>query len=643
MLLVDNSEVKKLKGDLRRIKSAEELIDFIVNNYESRGDTFHKLFLHSGFLMVMNLVDIDDLLKKLSSNKEKNTEYLESLEYINYLLKRKRYYDDQLKDLFLKNSMHISVESLFKYIEKIKEKMLKGLSMDGESYPSFIVESQFSHILDSMPEILNFIRTNNVKLQNTKETKRQIEINHKIIKIVSHKSSIRSHLLSMMMELSKVKKISNYNYKGRIFDFVYMNLHNIPYWSQFEIYRDLNFTLYKNHLEEEEQLRLMKDIGFMKSFSSELIHIDWSKHSEYYSIETINSSLKLLQPMYGDLEDSFLVGEEKFSIKVLIEVLQKLFEFQFIKNDLLEESEKSSEIYVYGERALIRVLGLSNKNVNLLRLLSFDLDDDIHHKEHLISCKPIIRSGKLYYIIPSHFNNVSIEKCIDKIVSSEVKIETNNDGKKGYKFEETIEDFFHDMNIEFARVDQDERKGIPEFDGIFILNDYVFYYDAKASIKPENIVEAYNNLKTVFAKGYLQLIERTKALINDEKRRIIEEKSKLNLKDKKLAPFILSNHFYFNGYRNLTFFEDNREIQVPIIDFNTLQKIISTKQIPLWNYDNKINKYRYSQQGYQSGEELYEYLCNQIRGLGIEQSPTYQLTEDFIAFKIVKPISIAEH
>ncbi|PCL92780.1 hypothetical protein CPZ30_13445 [Paenibacillus lautus] len=639
MLLVDKIELKKLTDNLGRIKKAEERINSIVNSYDTRGGAFHKLFLHSGFLMSMEPDDIDELLRRLSLDKEKNIEYLDSLDFINYLLKRKRYYDDKLKDIFIKNSTHISVETLFKYVENIKENMLKGLSMDGEPYPSFIIESQFSHILDSMSEIISFIRTNNVTLQDVRKTKRQIEITHEIIKIVSHSSSIRSHLLSMMMELSKAKKVPDYNYKGKTFDFIYMSLHNIPYWSQFEIYRDLNFALYKNHLEDEEQLRLMKDIGFVKKFSQELIHIDWSKNYEYYSSETINSSVKLLQPMYGDLEDSFLVGEEKFSIKMLVEVLQKLFEFQFKKNDLLEES--ASEIFAYGEKALIRAVGLSKKDVNLLRLLAFDLYD-VKQKEHLISYKPLIRSGKLYYIIPSHFNNVSIEKCIDKIVSSEVKIQTNNDGKKGYKFEATIETFFHEMNIEFARVERDERKGIPEFDGIFILDDYVFYYDAKASIKPENIVEAYNNLQTVVAKGYIQLIERTKALIDNEKRRIIEEKTKLDLKNKKLAPFILSNHFYFNGYRNLTFFENNREVQVPIIDFSTFQKIISTKKFPIWNYDNKINKYRYNQQGYQSAEELYGYLCNQIRGLGTEDSPTYQITEDFIAFKIVKPISIAE-
>lgn len=642
MLLVNRTELKNLNEQLKKIKASEERIDFIVSNYETIGNVFHKLLLHSGFFVTSNFEELDEILRRLSLNKEKNIDYLETLDYISYLLKRRRYYYEELENVFEKYRANINIKSLFNHIERIKGEILKGFSLDGHEYPKFIVESQFDHILDSIPEIINFIKVNNIALQDIKETKKQAEINNEIIRIVSHSWSIRSHLLSIMMELTKVEKVTNYNYKGHTFDFVYMSLHNLPYWSQLETYRDLNYTSYMNHIEQEEKIRLMMDVGFIKNFSSDLLHIDWSKNARYFSNEAINSSLELIEMVYGDLEDSFLVEDSKFKIKDLVEVLKKMFELQFIKRDSMEENNKVSEITVYGEKSIIRALGLSNKHLKLLRLLAFNLGS-AGPKEHLISFKPLIRHGKLYYIIPSHFNNVSIEKCIDKILSSEVKLETNKNGKKGYKFEETIGVFFREMNIEFARVERDGRKDIPEFDGIFIIDEYVFYYDAKASIKPENTMEAYNNLQTIVAKGFSQIIERTKALADDTKRKIIEEKSGLKLNNKKLAPFILSNHFYFNGYRELLFFENDEELQVPIIDFNTLKEIISSRQISLWNYDNKIKKYRKTLHKYKNAEELYNYLCNQINGLITENYPTYQITEDSIAFKIVKPLEIANN
>lgn len=641
MILVNGTKLKELNKDLRKIKSSEERIDFIVNNYESIGGVFHKLLLHSGFFVTSNPDELDDIFRRLSLNKEKNIDYLETLDYISYLLKRRQYYKEKLDNIFRKHGANINIKSLFNQIERIKGEMLKGFSLDGYEYPKYILESQFNHILDSIPEIISFIKLNSIKVQNIKETKKQIEINNEIIRIISHSSSIRSHLLSIMMGLTKVEKVTNYNYNGHIFDFVYISLHNLPYWSQLEIYRDLNYRLYMNHIEQEEKIRLMKEVGLIKNFSSELLHIDWSKNALYFSNEAVNRSLELIEMVYGDLEDSFIVENSKFNIKDLVEVLKKLFELQFIKSDSIEENKKISETIVYGEKSIIRALGLSNKHIKVLRLLAFDLGS-AGPKEHLISFKPLIRHGKLYYIIPSHFNNVSIEKCIDKILSSEVKLEMNRDGKKGYKFEETIEVFFREMNIEFARVERDGRKDIPEFDGMFLIDEYVFYYDAKASIKPENTMEAYNNLQTIVAKGFSQIIERTKALTDDTKRLIIEEKSGLKLKNKKLAPFILSNHFYFNGYRELLFYENNEEIRVPIIDFNTLKQIIASKQVTLWNYDNKLKKYRKTFQKYINAEQFYNYLCNQINGLETENSPTYQITEDSIAFKIVKPLKIKE-
>jgi hypothetical protein len=597
-----------------------------VDKYKTEGNEFHRLFLHSGFIMEISSEHLTLLLDRLSQDHAKNRDYIETLDFIKYLLERERFYENMLHKIFMLNSKYISIDAIYESIQKIRDKLQHELSIESFQFPEYIIESQYEHILDSLPEIVEFIRRNKVVVSNELINERQLEVSNQVIEIAIQKSSIRVHLLSIMMELNKVRKIQNFQYKDSNIEYIYLLTHNISYWKEFEIYRDLNFSLYIDYMSKNDELKLMKEVGFVKNNISDVLHFDFAKGTEYLSSLTISSAVKLLQPMYGDFEECFIVGDQLYSINLLIEVLRKIYELLYRKNNQFDEKTK---VHKYGERALIREAGIDSKHINLLRLLSFDINNK-EQKEHLVNFKPLIRIDKIYYLIPSHFNRVSIEKCIDKILSSEVKMVNSSEGKKGYLFEYHIESFFRESNIEFGKVSRDEKKGIPEFDGIFILDEYIFFYDAKASIKPENIQEAYNNFQSVFIKGFYQMIERINALQDAKKRKVISEKSKLNLEKKKLAPFIISNHFYFNGYRELVYIEDSKKRHIPIIDFSTLQKIIKTRKYPVWIYDSKMNSYRYFEQNFLTAKELYNYLCNQIEGLVLAAPPLFQLTDDRI-------------
>lgn len=597
-----------------------------MDKYKTEGNEFHRLFLHSGFIMEISSEHLTLLLDRLSQDHAKNRDYIETLDFIKYLLERERFYENMLHKIFMLNSKYISIDAIYESIQKIRDKLQHELSIESFQFPEYIIESQYEHILDSLPEIVEFIRRNKVVVSNELINERQLEVSNQVIEIAIQKSSIRVHLLSIMMELNKVRKIQNFQYKDSNIEYIYLLTHNISYWKEFEIYRDLNFSLYIDYMSKNDELKLMKEVGFVKNNISDVLHFDFAKGTEYLSSLTISSAVKLLQPMYGDFEECFIVGDQLYSINLLIEVLRKIYELLYRKNNQFDEKTK---VHKYGERALIREAGIDSKHINLLRLLSFDINNK-EQKEHLVNFKPLIRIDKIYYLIPSHFNRVSIEKCIDKILSSEVKMVNSSEGKKGYLFEYHIESFFRESNIEFGKVSRDEKKGIPEFDGIFILDEYIFFYDAKASIKPENIQEAYNNFQSVFIKGFYQMIERINALQDAKKRKVISEKSKLNLEKKKLAPFIISNHFYFNGYRELVYIEDSKKRHIPIIDFSTLQKIIKTRKYPVWIYDSKMNSYRYFEQNFLTAKELYNYLCNQIEGLVLAAPPLFQLTDDRI-------------
>ena len=446
-----------------------------------------------------------------------------------------------------------------------------------------------------------------------------------------------------MMESYKPQKIKDFVFEEKNFGTVYYCMNNPQYWPFLETYRDLNFIYLANkEIAVNEDLDLATKSDFLKtSHNNNVMHFDFAKGNQWMIERDIYQAYKMLSPMYGDRNNTFSYKAKKYKIDDLLNIYSTIQNYIEENRDGLIDTFESDKdfnlISFFGEKALLRQLGLEKDKIELLELLSYDINGE--NKPSLLSYKPLLRNKKIYYLLPSWFSHITLERALDKILSDEnlVKINLEEQLEKGLFFEDTIESFFKSCKIKFFKTKRDKENDIPEIDGMFIMDDYLFVFEAKASIKSENIIEAYNYLNSTLTKAKEQLDKRVNILSNDKIRTaIIEQKIQCKITDLKLFPFILVNHHFFNCYMDLL--NEADDDYYPIIDFSMLKDIITNRKVPYWEFNEKKGCYKRSELPLTTGQELEHYIKYQINGLVSCEQPTIQLLEDNIAFKIVKPL-----
>lgn len=648
MMIINQETIKQFCKKFAKLKTEYEKLDYLKYKYEAGKFEFHRIFLHSGQVYNLNISTINELIIFIKSTNIENKKRIEEdLDFLQYLIQKKGMYSDKIKAYIDNNSNSIYVEDLLNYLEYLNfSKEENGYSIDGKTYPKVILDSQYNHILDSFTGIIEIIRNYNIPCINSKRRKIN-DLCNEIYKLETRRYSIRGFINATMMELYKPEKINDYTYDEINFGTVYLALNNPPYWPALEIYRDLNFThLVNDEIDVNADLNLAEKAGCIRtSHGDEFMHIDYAKGNEWILERDIYQAYKLISLMYGDRDTTFSYKDKKYKIDDMLSIYSAIQKYilenknQWINK--FKSDESCSLIGVFGERALLRLLGLNSDKIELLKLLSYDINGK--DKPELLNYKPLIRGDKIYYILPMWIDHISPERAIDKILSDEnlVQVYLSEQTKKGFLFEDTVELFFKSCNIKFFKTKRDEDNGIPEIDGMLIIDEYLFVFEAKASIKPENIIEAYNHLNSRLAKAKDQLDERMNILLNDEKRlAIIEEKIQFNISGLKIVPFVLVNHHFFNGYIGLI--NDTGDNYYPIIDFSTLKEIIINKKVPCWEYNEEKGCYKRWELPFTIGQELEQYLKYQINCLISCESPTFQMLEDKIMFKILKPLKICK-
>ncbi|WP_128100929.1 hypothetical protein [Paenibacillus sp. DCT19] len=631
-------EVEKLKSNFNKLqkKSCHDALEFIKERYQKEGFYFHRLFLHSGLIYALEPSEIKSIISVIVIENERDKKIKKDLYFLNYLLLRKKAYEENITQLINLTEESISIESIFNYLEFLKYRIYVHYEpLSGTFRSEDEVEAHFEHILSCSNEIVELIRTNKVSPVSSDNSKCSEETLRELFRLISRKKATQEKILSILLEITEVNIVENFDYYDNRIEKAYLTEYYIPFWREFEIYRDLNCSLFSQKNQDEEELFLLKAGGSLRVFNSELIYFDNYNQIDFNAEVNLYQAYKYLEPMYGTKNNEFDYKGKVFKINDLLESYKNLLKVNFT---LLEQADETQQckILVLEEESMLELSHI--KHPELLHLLSVNLDD-LGEPATLVNYKPLIRKEESYYIVPSHIENTTIERCIDKILSSVdiVNIKT----KKGIFFENQIEQFFERMNLEFVKVSRDEKNGIPEIDGLFILDDYLFIFEAKAMIKPESIIEASDCFESkVYKKAFTQIVERLNVFNDPEKRRLIEIKTKLSFKGKKIAPFILMNHFYFNGYQGLYFMQGDETRHVPIIDFLTLKSLIMTKSFPSWKYNKKRNAYKPHIKKYHSAEQLYYYMLNQLNELVSSEETIYQLDENFILSPIATSVRI---
>ncbi|WP_221568997.1 hypothetical protein [Alkalihalobacillus sp. TS-13] len=626
-MLINKEKYRRFKNNFTKISDSHEMLKVLVKEYIKEGYQFHRLFLHSKVVYSLNFELLLDLSSELSKLKIKNSDKVrEDLLCLSQFMRTYEIYKEELKLILEQN--RVRMEDLFYFLEFLKRKMLtEGKGIDNISYPSEILKSQYNHLLDSFPEVIRMIQ-NEVLPTDYREPKQIKRCIPEIFRILLFITSVRGLIDSICIELYRPKIVEGELLKNFNLDKGVFLEHNLTYWKNMEITRDLNQKEFYNYsLETKENIKLLEDNQALKlSNDGKVMNFDFSKGNLYVAAKEVRQAYKLLEPLYNSPRTKFIHDKKEFYMEDLLRLYEKIYSYALEKHD-------HYKIEVLGEKRLIKYLHLNKNEKTLLRTLSFNIGKD---NVSLVNSKPLLRLENKYFIVPTWITSLSIDSNVDKVLSNTEVIFDSDD--KGYAFEKSIENLFDKHQITFGKVKHDKEKNVPEIDGIFSIDDYIFIFEAKTSIKPNSIQQAYYILNNSLKKAEDQLKYRVDIITNDiQKRKIIEEKSKVKIEGKKILPFVLTNHCFFNGYRELL---KNREIHLPIIDYASLNRILEKKSVPLWDFSTQSNCYIKKEVSCKDGKDLESYMLNQAFCIRSMEKPTLQVSETGAVFSIVKPISI---
>jgi hypothetical protein len=586
---------------------AGNLIRFIIEGYKFDTDHFHDVFLQSRFMLKMSDTEIEATFEKLREFlRQEVGRDLVCMNWLRYFIVC---YDEEIKRLIREGN--ISAEDLLYYYETLVVKY-KAEGNFFDEVPPHIAASQFEFYEGAFGCLIEIINRHSIPFRDA--TPKENAGLKQIMALILLKESATEIFDSIAYKSYKVNYGNN----------CWLMEYTCDYWPEFELYRDLNISYFYNQdTTLWDSVNLFEKSGFLtKKSNNEVFRFDFAKAESYFAELGSFKTSQMLGFLYGDANTEFEYEGDTFKVWELLEIAKALTEYAGKKENLYSEAKHPAMFKIVGSRQLLRMIGLqpTSGRKKLLNLFCFDFEKN---RGHQAGNKLLFGRKNLFYLIYSRIQAPTLIKVIDKILANEVVVRYPEKKSRGIYFEECLEKFFRDNAIPFWHIPRKAGKMIPEIDGMFLIDNVVFIYEAKASIKPESLVEAFNFLKDSLLKAQDQIRERIDILENDNvKRQFIEEQTGLSFEGKTIQPLIICNHMFFSGYKELLVDESRH---IPIIDFILLKKVITDKKAPIWELDKQTGRYRKKELEVVTGEDLRSYFLNQILIQGdikIQRQPT---------------------
>lgn len=656
----------KLAADvalLKKVYKSNPCIEYIIDNYKMYHENFHRVFLHSGLALGLQEKDFSRLID-LFVELELPQMYINDMSF--FRDKIEQYHEaEQAIQEGLKN---VTPEQIISFIEYGVANLHKNkISFDFNPAPEYILLSQNNFILSHYYEILStlsqyktFEEKSAFSFKNTQHTI------YPILKLIANKYSLLGQILNVCVERNKPTPAElityedtaalKYTFNGHetgfplgianvppdtdIYTYVnnlqpYMMIFNQWFYKPNEIQRDLSQSyLHRIRFSIEETIDLMQKSGFMQYDQNiDLMHFKGEKKKAFLQLQNELEPKILLAQIYSIDTTMFIYKEETYIVKELIDVYLKIADNADKKYKLnLFNFEKKSYTYfdIDGTKSLYRRLKLNDRDKKLIELFIWDLNDKKSKKSNQF--KPIVKVNNLFYMLPSRIRNLTIENVIDSILSDQL-IEKTLSQEKGINFENQLEHLFNKNSLKFFKLKKDELPNSPEIDGMFIYDNALFVYEAKASIIQQNIIESYDYLNsTISSKAYQQLSTRINYILANKQ--LLEQKFQIQIDPNKIFPLIVMNQATYTGYQGFTIEIIDKD--VAIVDYVLLKYMIENNSALQWHFDEEKQKYIKTDRKLSNHQDLYAYLLQPYRDLKSIDMPTVQITEDGIAFFIVK-------
>lgn len=640
-------------------KNTSTIFEYILESYKKDFEYFHRVFLHSGIAFLIDTKIYDLMIKFTDKNKQYGSYKVDFL-FLQYVMNCYKNLDIEIGKL----KQEKSAENILAYFEYAFSNMeVNDIGFEKRLISRKILLSQKSFLLSNWSSIVlelkgNFNGKNKFSFSSTFYSL------YDDIKSLTFKQSLKTHILSFCMErhtciLCEIEQKENSYYlkcgpkytipiSGDFLDNlksskqIFLLVHNEKFSKENEVYRDLNLKIYAEKLltiEENLEIGSLSDcIHYDKEKG--FMHIKGQNADSYMKNKHRKEIYKELYFLYGDItNESFKYNDTNYYISELVELLVKIEKYanNYIKQNIKNFDSRNRCFFdVVGLKKLYRILSLTDKEKNLIDLFISEINN-VNEKE--LNNKPIIKVDELYYIFPSKLSDIIIESLVENTLSQK-DIEKTLSIKKGYKFEENLEGLFNKYEIPFFKLNKDELSDSPEIDGIFIYDNHLFLYEAKASTLSTNVMESYNYLNDIlYNKAYKQLEKRIEYMLNNKS--IVEKKFDININENKILPLIMVNHGTMFGYKE--FYSEKINKQIPILDINTLKYFLENKTVIQWDYNHFTQKYSHENvDKVFSAVDFYNYLVNPSQFLKEPEQGTIQFNEQGIGFFIVEEYNLKQ-
>lgn len=631
MIVIDEKLVDKLLIETKNVNENDKLFKILVEKYKDQGIRFHEVFLRSRLFKKMGSILLDELVREINNlNIDNKTEIITDLAFIKYVMDWHGLYLEKCRSIIHSWNNKICAEDILAYMEYLFNLIKSGKSFLGKQNDERLTTSHLNHMHYSLDVLIELINSFPVRF-SMKEPSIIKGACEELFLPLSYMKHIRSIFEEISIQFSKPCLTRE----------CWLLTHECKYWSKMEKYRDLNYEYQEEYDNTtDEMVELMTKTGALRIYGDNFLwRIDGAKALDFSAAKKLHQKYKLLYPLFGELDTEFLFNKKNYTIKMLISLYESI---QVLVGSEADDKPLKKNLWLLGRKKLIRLLQLEDCLIaELIDLMAYDFDKH-KDKPQSVHWKPLFKKGDIFFIVPSHAMCVSPEKALDKILSTEVEVsfdEGNGNGRKGLAFEKSVEILLNSLHVPNRKVAQNRKRNIPEIDGIFSIDEYVFVYEAKASIKPEGLIEMYNQLSSILYKAKEQLDYRVDIILNNkEKRDYIEQECGFSFEGKKLAPFILVNNPMFAGYKE--FKNKGLNLHYPIVYLNDLQSILKNRVIPVWKYNKRKDEYRRTEKPIRTGKEVWEFMLEQFDFLKSIEDPIFVCGDDKIAYQISKPCNI---
>lgn len=653
-----NDDLSKSALKLKKITTSKD--DYLIEHYKKDYANFHRTFLHSGVALGLEEETFNkliDLMFELQIPKI----ILDDMYFFRDKVKIYKAIDNNIKE----NLKNFTAEEIIGFFEYSMSNMdINQISYDLKSYSTKVHASQRNFILSHYYDILIELIQHTIFSKNQKKSfQNKQKFIYPTFNSIAQKYSLNGLLLSVCTEqykpiLSSIvvnqentmilsiyqdkefhfpfKTEQNTNELDNVINPLYMMFFTQSFWKPNQIQRDLTDKYLNTHrFDIEETINIMKESGCIRyDEQADTMYVNYTNKEKFFELKEKLDPEKILSQIYSIDDTTFMYNDRKYTIRELVDIylkIQTYADIQYSQN-IKNFNFKSHHYFdIDGAKSFLRKIKLTARQNELLDLFLWDINNTTKNKKQN-QFKPLLKIDNLLYLLPSLIQRLTLDTVIDSILSVS-EIEKTLSQKKGFNFEKILENFFLKNEIKFFKLEKDELTGSSEIDGMFLYNDSLFVYEAKASIIQQNVVEMYDYLhSTIYGKAYKQLIRRIDYITTHKT--LIEKKFDIRIDTTKIYPMIVMNHATYTGYQGFSISSIQKE--VAIVDYRLLKYTIEKKQSINWSFNDSDKKYKMIEKELIRAEDFYSYLQKPYRNLQSLDTPTIQITENGIAFVIVQ-------